>query len=301
MTTAVRRRHAPGGLPLFAALLVTLLLGTAPAAAQEVEPVEGAADFRTAPLVGDGRYRDMILTGESLWFTVLYRNEEEIDFAASLVGAVEGGDDLQLTTTLVSPTLETADQYPDRRYKDFRYGDADVHPWHVRVDLTTDGRLGVPHEYELQLSGFEDPGLADQAAAARTLCTQDPDCNLDERLAALQPEVDGIANEVSSLEEQLRDAAPSQAEVAAEVTALENRITILDDELSATSPVRQVPTAAWLVFTALLIATVTRIVISVRQRPVADEDEPRPDDPEVIVIDVASVDSSGQAIDQEPA
>jgi hypothetical protein len=52
------------------ATVVALLLGAAPASAQDPDPVVGAGSFTTAPILEPGRYRDTVLPEEYLYYGV---------------------------------------------------------------------------------------------------------------------------------------------------------------------------------------------------------------------------------------
>lgn len=43
--------------------------------AQDRVAVEGTADFRNPPTLGPGSYSDRMVSGESIWYGVLYTND----------------------------------------------------------------------------------------------------------------------------------------------------------------------------------------------------------------------------------
>jgi hypothetical protein len=284
-----RWRGATTGM--LVAVALTLATAGGAAHAQQASQVDGAADFRTAPVIGDGVHRDTIATGESVWFTVLYRNDSEIDYEAVLRDEDADADaELQLVTTLVAPNLEDIDSYPDRGSTSYSFGDADAYPWYIRVSLITDGRNGVQHDFELTLQGFLDPQESAAGAGARQPCTQDPDCTLDDDLSRIETTVDDLSSDVVALREQADGFGPDRRAVTDEIAALEQQATQLDAQLAQTEPVRVVPRWAWVLF-ALGAAGAVALTLVVRWRhrdtePATPETDAAPlDGPDVIVLD----------------
>lgn len=194
-----------------ALLSVALTLGAvAPAGAQDAEEVDGSADIRTGPLVGNGTFRDEIVTGELVWYSVLYTNYEELSISAHLVDAdADASEELELLRMFVGTNLsllESSNEDLGPGYTAWRSGgETETNMWFVGFQLNTTGQRGVLHELEFELSGF--------ASANRDECGSD--CTLDGDLDELEAQVADLEGQVEECgEECLERLDPEELEAA---------------------------------------------------------------------------------------
>jgi hypothetical protein len=177
-----------------AALLAFASLLSAPGVAgaqgaDAAQEIEGAADFRTAPLVGNGTFRDEIVTGETVWYAVEYQNDETLRIAARLADVdVDADDELTLVRSFVGPSLSEVFGGDEDIEGSAWFGGDDTNTWFVAFRLETEGELGELHDLEFELAGF--------TSADDTECRDD--CTLDDDLAALQDEIDGLEADVEA-------------------------------------------------------------------------------------------------------
>ena len=201
-------RYACAALVLWGALASSTIT---PAGAQDAaESLDGAADFRTAPLVGPGTYRDTIVTGEIAWYSVLYTNDEDLHLGARLADVdADADDELELIRAFVGPNLEHLEVRPEDVGPGYsarwRGGETDTNQWFVVFELKTTGQVGVPHELEFTLSGF--------ASRSQDECRAE--CTLDEELVELEDEIAALEAEVERCGDECADLA-TQDELVAE-------------------------------------------------------------------------------------
>jgi hypothetical protein len=226
----------------------------APADAQAPEQAAGAADFRTAPLVGEGTYRDDVVVGETVWYSVLYTNDEPLSVSARLVDVdVEADDTLELERLLVGPTLDEV--YADD--SDFdgtaRSGAGDTNIWFVAFRLNSTGRQGVRHELEFELDGV--------GATDREQCG--PGCPLEAELAELQDEIGDLEAraEPVATRDELREAVDEARTAVIELCGGEE----CDGPASSSST----PWAQVALLGAVALVTVGGLARALRQRRAA--------------------------------
>lgn len=224
-------------LRLVAGLLVVSLglsLSATSALAQAPTPVTGAADFRNPPMLTPGTFTDTIVTGETVWYAVIYRNDTPYRVEASLVGTdVASSSELDLELTLVSPTLNPIDidsTVLDGPGESARGAHTDV--WFVTVELATTGQVDVPHRLLLDVSGVESTTLSDCSGLAG--CTfNDELAVLDAELAELKPALADALDqsttetaevEIASLKSFREAAAVQESDATARLAAAEAQL-----------------------------------------------------------------------------
>lgn len=230
-----------------------------PAAAQTPQPLEPAADFRTAPLIGDGTYSVDLVAGERVWVSVHYTNYAGFSISADLTDVDVGtNDELTLYRAIVAPNLnataiETEDiSSPEGSGMSWSGGETDTNLWFLAFTLETTGQAGIPHTLEFTLEGFEDVGSNEPCG---------DDCTLDEDLATLEEEIAELEGEVEECGEACSNP-PSQADLESERDALladvdaeESAITDLcGGELCDSLPAKS--NIPWLPVTLLAVAAV---------------------------------------------
>lgn len=204
-------------------LVLVLALALLPATAsqaQETIETEGTADFRNPPVLSNGIYEDEIVTGEAVWYAVIYRNDKPYRIAVDLVDSdVDEDEELALEAMFIGPTLGSV---ASGRVLEgsASYNGGTTNLWYIQVNLATDGRLGVEHTLRLDISGVQTTRISP--------CDALPDCDLDTRLAEINAEI-------MDLEESLSELGNSDAEEAVrdEISELEQRKATAESELAA--------------------------------------------------------------------
>lgn len=248
-----------------------LPLMAAPAHAQEPIEVVGTADFRNPPTLEPGSYLDTIVTGETVWYAIVYTNGTPYRFEVSLPdGVAEEGT--TVSASFVGPTLGTVgDRSTVVEGSGASYANAHTNVWYVTVTLETTGRLGVEHRIQLDVEGAEATGFGD--------CSRISTCTLDDELAVLDTEsaevetdlaevlamdtADVVQREIESLQGQLEtadtlqvgaDAALARAEARmADLCAPETTCETFPDQGSKT------PIWAWMLGLAVLAIGANKI------------------------------------------
>jgi hypothetical protein len=240
-----------------AALAVCLSVGAAPSSraldVADAEEVAGTADFRNAPAIADGTYKDTIVTGESVWYAVTYTNRDPFKVESELADVdVAGDDDLTLTMRFVSPTLDAPleGQTIDGSAS---YGGAETNTWYLEAVLDTEGRLGVQHTLLFSVSGARSDGFE--------ACDDASGCTLDEDYAQVTAQVGDLREQIraaengdpeaqlAALEEELAQAQATQKEAEAEIAAM-----CAPDSTCETPPGPKTPIWTWAVGGLVLVA-----------------------------------------------
>ncbi len=216
--TGIRGTEAMMVLSIVAVSIVAFTIGGSPVAAQEREEVTGTADFRNPPRLENGNYSDTIVSGESLWYEVLYTNDTQFEFSVGLEDVdVEARDELSLVANFVGPTLGSVESGVELAGS-ASYTGGDTNVWYLEVVLETTGRRGLQHTLLIDVDGVE--------SSTFETCPDDPACTLDEDLAALDNELVDLEQETAEL------VAVSGEELQAEIDALEAQATAVDAETS---------------------------------------------------------------------
>lgn len=191
--------------PATALLLTALIwLSASPTAAQEATPVEGAADFRTAPTIGPGTYVEELVTGEHVWYGVFYTEREDVEFEAELVGVDPADVDVEIVSSFVPPVLDACLTDDDGSWLASCHtfggagGGGDGEIWYVTLGLETTGQLGRVFEVEFTLRGVNERrgDLCDEPCDL-----QDEFEELDEEYEQLKSRAEGNSTEPSPTEE----------------------------------------------------------------------------------------------------
>lgn len=204
---------------LMLVLAIALLPATA-SQAQETIETEGTADFRNPPLLSNGVYEDEIVTGEAVWYAVIYRNNKPYRIAVDLVDTdVDADEELTLEATFIGPTLGSVSSGRVLEGS-ASYNGGTTNLWYIQVNLATEGRLGVEHTLRLDVSGMQTTRLSP--------CDALPDCDLDTLLAE-------INTEIMDFEESAGEADDADLEQAIrdEIAQLEQRKATAESELQA--------------------------------------------------------------------
>lgn len=176
-------------------------------AAQERAEVRGSADFRNPPRLVDGAYSDSIVSGEAVWYEVLYTNGDEYTFDVSLDGVdLEATEELALEASFIGPTLGSVESGTELGGS-ASYTGGETNAWYLEVVLETTGRRGIEHTLLIDVDGVQE--------SSSDTCTDDPECTLDEDLAALDDELAELDEETSALSDE--GGEDVQAEVDARV------------------------------------------------------------------------------------
>lgn len=192
------------------AVAATLLTGPS-ADAQERAETEGSADFRNPPILTDGSYADTIVTGETVWYSVIYTNNTPYRITVALADVdVETNDELTLTANFVGPTLSSLRSGTVVEGPGASYDGGVTNVWYVSVSLDTTGQLGREHELLLDLEGFSSSRLE--------FCEDLPDCTASADLQALQDELVRVEEQLAALGE-----ADSSEVIEAEIDELRTR------------------------------------------------------------------------------
>ncbi len=225
--------------PLFLLTTILIVLFSPPAGAQtedetadetevesddQIEEVEGATDYRVPPLLGPGRYSDTIVTGEAVWYAVLYTDDTPYRFEVTLADIdLSSEPDLRLETRFITPTLADA-----QRGSDLLEGEGlaitsgvddsrETFRWFIEVSLVTDGRLGVEHELLLDIDGVLDAGFE--------ACPEVASCNLDDVLPQRQERLENAENLLAAVQSGGAEA------VEGEISDLEGEIETAQQEI----------------------------------------------------------------------
>lgn len=204
-----------------ATLLALLLVLLLPTAASATVAVTGTADYRAAPRLVDGTYTDTIVTGETVWYAVLYTNDAPYTFTVDLADVDLDAEDteLDLSASFIGPTLGAIGSGRELSGS-ASYTGGGTNLWYLAVELATEGRLGVAHDLVIEVEGVAASGFDD--------CTADPDCDLDTTVAELE-------SRLAELETQLDefDGEDSGTTVEEEVAQLEADIATAEADISA--------------------------------------------------------------------
>ena len=195
------------------ALSATLFAGSG--IAQDATPVDGTADFRAPPFIGNGTFTDTIVAGEAVWYAVIYTNDNPYRIEVSVPSAdLDNNPDLELETQFISPTLGAVQTGSDvlAGRGSITGGGPDTNAWFIQIALNTTGRLGVEHEVIFEVEGVEESGIEDCAAAA--------DCTLDDDLASLDEELEDIQESLIAIE----NAGDDESAIVAETARLEAEV-----------------------------------------------------------------------------
>lgn len=200
---------------LVLAFVVSPFSTSHPAAAQAAPTaVDGAADFRTAPVIGEGTFADEIVTGETVFYAAFYTNGTPIEVAARLADADPLPEDLTLVRLIISPTLGVlAEDDADLSGGTMSFSGANTNLWYFAFRLDTTGELGVRHELEFSLGGVE--------SADAEPCGDD--CELTDELAVVEAEV-------AELEDRLAECGGScegsdaRASIETQITDAQGRL-----------------------------------------------------------------------------
>lgn len=210
-----------GRLTIVATLLLVIHGGSA--FAQDPTPVEGTADFRNPPVLMPGSYSDTIVTGEALWYAVVYTDDTPYRFEVTLPDVdLESNEELSLETRFITPTLgavESGSTLLEGRAS-ITGGGTQTFIWYIEVRLSTTERLGVSYALILDIEGVESTRFEP--------CSELPDCTLDQELAELQAELAEVQADLDALGDQ-----DSEAVLAAEIADLQAEIIQLENEISA--------------------------------------------------------------------
>ena len=203
---------------LVAAALTLLASGTI--LAQEASEVDGTADFRNPPLLSDGRYLDTIVSGEAVWYSVIYTNDDPYRIEVDLVEVdLDADDELELEARLIGPTLGAIDSGRVLEGS-ASYSGGRTNLWYIEVVLSTTGRLGVEHTLSIDIAGMQSGRLE--------RCEDLPDCDLDVALAALDDEVASVVAAIDELPD-----LESEEVVRDQISELERRVTAAAADLEA--------------------------------------------------------------------
>lgn len=198
--TARAPKRLFGVISVLVTLVVTLAATAVRADAQT--PVEGAADFRNAPLLPPGQFVDEIVTGESVWYALIYTNDTPYRFEVSLPDVdLEADDELTLEARFVGPTFETVGRSGTVvEGSGLRYPSGHTNVWFLVVTLSSSGEENVPYDLVIDVvEGVQDAGLEDCADVAG--CTYEADLQRAQaEFDAVQAEFDAAA----ALEQQVR-------------------------------------------------------------------------------------------------
>ncbi|MDH3682152.1 MAG: hypothetical protein OEV40_19640 [Acidimicrobiia bacterium] len=208
-------RSALLALTCAAAVALFVLAGPSRSDAQDTVAVDGTADFRNPPRLAPGSYSDTIVTGETVWYAVLYTNDVPYRFAADLTDIdLDAQSDLTLSVSFVGPTLSVLDSGLELQGS-ARYDGGGTNVWYLAVSLDTEGRLGVEHQLVLDVEGVLSAGLEPCEA----------DCALREQLAAVDADIVEVQERIDGLGED------PTAVLEAELTELETRRNTAEDSL----------------------------------------------------------------------
>ncbi len=204
----MRPRH----VILAAATALVVLFGGPSAMAQDERiETEGSADFRNPPILVSGSYSDTIVTGETVWYSVVYTNNTPYRIEVSLADVdLESQDELTLTADFIGPTLGTLGSGTVIEGPGASYDGGTTNVWYVSVDLATTGQLGSEHRLNLDLEGFSSSRLE--------YCDDLPDCVAADELQAIQNEIARLEDELAAL-----DTTDSQDVIEDEIAALRAR------------------------------------------------------------------------------
>lgn len=185
------------------------------ASAQDAVDVEGSADFRNPPSLVPGVYRDTIVTGEAVWYAMLYTDDTPYRFEVRLPEVdLDAQDELSVETRFVTPTLsavDTGSTLLEGAGASIVGGGQQTFVWYLVVALNTTGRLGVEYEMILDVQGPDTARLEP--------CNELADCTYDEELAALDAELAQIRDDIAAL-----DGDDTEAVFLDEIGALEAEI-----------------------------------------------------------------------------
>jgi len=175
-------------LLVFGALAGTIV--QAPSAHAQTS-VTGTADFRNAPQLIPGQYRDLVVSGDSAWYSVLYTNDDPYRFEVSIDGAAPS--DVEVNVSFVAPTLDAIDgpsALVDGGGVTYPLGHTNV--WFLQVSLDTTGQLGLEFPIRLSVEGVQDLSVEP--------CPDIPGCDLDEQLADINVAIADAQNELERID-----------------------------------------------------------------------------------------------------
>jgi len=197
-------------------LMVALgvLCGARPVAADTA--VEGAADFRTAPVIGDGEYADSITVGGQLWYGVM----ATVGVPLTLTGGLtEGGDrkDLTFAMHLRGDSLETmGNSSPNKLEVVFRQlSAAKTEVVFFQVDLVGTEKQGDELDFRFTIAGARSPSTE---PCEEDSCTAGKEAaEAEAKLAGLKG--DTTASTVVTVEKQASDLQAANTQLAGQVDA----------------------------------------------------------------------------------
>ena len=210
-------------------ICVCLALVSTVGAAKAVEPkdVEGSADFRGAPILSPGTYTDTVVTGEAVWYRVVYSDEARYRFSAQLINPPKSEEGVDLILEFYNPLLTKTDSgagplegnaYITRDGGDYAY------LWYFVLRLDTEGRLGVQHTVQFTIEGTLQTGLGP--------CVPTDGCKLKDELAKIEPKVeevratlgDGDVESAASVKELVNSLQSELEKTTTEVDVSQQRL-----------------------------------------------------------------------------
>lgn len=200
--------------------LLLVLPSASPALGQGAQDVEGTADFRNPPMLQPGSYRDTIVTGETVWYAVVYTNNAPYRFEVSIDGEGADNEALDLGARFVGPTLGSVGDRATKLQGSARYSAGETNVWYLQVSLLTSGRLGVQYDLSIDVEGVSD--------ARHEHCDELPDCTADEELAVVNAEVAALETRLADLPELVSDD-----EMQAEIDRVRSEIDTTNDEIDS--------------------------------------------------------------------
>ena len=175
-----------------------LMMFATPLTAWALQPIEvvGTADFRDPPALMSGQYSDTIVTGDTVWYAILYTNNTPYRFEVSLPGVDLGAqNELTLEASFIGPTLGSVGESAALvAGPGAAYNSGDTNVWYIKVALETTGRLGVEYRLMLDIEGAEATGFDD--------CTKMPECTLDDELALINEQAGQLEADLADLIER---------------------------------------------------------------------------------------------------
>ncbi len=216
---------------LTTALLSLAMLAVPLAAlAQQDEVVEGARDFRTAPILSDGAYTDTILVGETLWYGVHLINDDEKEFDVFAESLLSGRDDVSIHVEWIGPTLGTVTSGDEIEAAQFYYGgsnDGETWLWFLKFTVQSDSGALEEVPFRFTVSGAEtfDSGP----------CSVDDGCAMAVEASELETEISELQAIISGNSSETDESTVSEPGPGpqTEVVDLQNEIAALENELAA--------------------------------------------------------------------
>jgi len=146
------------GIAAILFLALTTVFAAFVPVAEAQTPVVGTADFRNAPQLVDGTYRDRVVTGDSAWYSVVYTNETPYEFNVEIAGNAPVG--VELTASFVAPTLTTVDgPAASVSGPGVGYPVGHTNLWFLKLSLDAPGQDGVEYPVTISVSGVQSLGF----------------------------------------------------------------------------------------------------------------------------------------------